>query len=357
MVSSVFKKKYLLFLIFSMLFLSSCASFEQQKQKDEKQEVAEKTYSRFEFALDTAIQIDIFSGGSERILDEAVDILKNFEHQMSYYSEDGELNKINSAPANQEVVLSDTMFEVLKIAQDVYRLSNSRFDISIGAVSKLWRDHINAKTLPEDSQISELMKHKGFDNIILMNHRLIKSNDRIKLDLGGIGKGFSADLVKRHLEKSGVTKAILNFGGNLVLMGSTPEDPYKIGIQDPFGDRNNYFAVLTVGDCAVVTSGSYERNFEIDGKLYHHIIDSETGYPVDNSLTSVTVITDSSAYADALSTAFFTMGLSEGMKLANSLENVSAYFVSKSKKVYCSKYSDKSIIITDKRYKLIRFDH
>lgn len=355
--SSFFKKMYLVFFILSLLLLSSCTVFDQGQEKTEKKDVAEKTYSRFEFALDTAIQMDIYSGGNERILDEAIDILKNFENQMSYYSEDGELNKINSAPANQEIVLSDTMFEVLKIAQDVYQLSNSRFDISIGAVSKLWRDHINSKTLPDDAEISELMEYKGFDNIILMNNRLIKSNDKLELDLGGVGKGFSADLVKRHLEKSGVTKAILNFGGNLVLMGSTPEDPYKIGIQDPFGDRNNYFAVLTVGDCAVVTSGSYERNFEVDGKLYHHIIDSQTGYPVDNSLTSVTVITDSSAYADALSTAFFTMGLSEGMKLANSLENVSAYFVSKSKKVYCSKYSDKNIIITDKRYKLIRFDN
>ena len=357
MVSGFLKKIYLLCFIFIILLFSSCTVLDMEKQQNEKKEIVEKTYSRFEFALDTAIQIDIYSGGNERILDESVDILENFEKQMSYYSEDGELKKINLAPANQELMLSDTMFEVLKIAQDVYRLSESNFDITIGALSKLWREHIQAKTLPDESEIAELMKYKGFNNIILMNNRLIKNNDKLELDLGGIGKGFSADLVKRHLEKSGVTKAILNFGGNLVLMGATPDDPYKIGIQDPFGDRNNYFAVLTVGDCAVVTSGSYERNFEKDGKLYHHIIDSKTGYPVDNSLTSVTVIADSSAYADALSTAFFTMGLSDGMKLANSLENVSVYFVSKSKNVYCSKHSNKNIIITDKRYKLISFDN
>lgn len=360
MLKCKFKKFRLLVLVLSLLLLVSCTlntkKPEQTKPISKKTMTNEKSYSRFEFAFDTAIKIDVFSGGSERILDKSVDIIKDIEERMSFYAEKGELNQVNRSPADIEIEISDELFEVLNIAQDVYIASSGKFDVAIGELTELWRKYALKKTPPDETKISEVLKEQGFDNIILMNHHIIKTNPYVKIDLGGIAKGYAADLVSRFLEESKVTRAILNFGGNLVLLNSENGDPFTIGIQDPFGDKNIFFAVLKIKEGSVVTSGDYERFYEVDGKRYHHIVDVDTGFPVDNTLTSVTVVAKDSAYADAYSTAFFSLGLSDGLKLANSLEDVDAYFVTKNRKIYCSKNAKDKLDLIDNRYKIVELD-
>lgn len=354
-----FEKKYLIILSMCFLFLVSCVPNEFKSDGTEfvsKKEKKEDIYTRFEFAFDTAVKMEVFSGGSERILDDSIDIIKNIEERMSFYSKTGELNFINTSPSDVELEISNELFEILNVAQDVYISSNGKFDVAIGEITQLWREYANEKMIPNEQKINELIKEQGFNNFILMNHHIIKTNPHVKIDLGGIAKGYAADLVSRFLQESGVTKALLNFGGNLVLLNSENNDSFSIGIQDPFNAKNMYFAILKVNNASVVTSGDYERYYEVDGKKYHHIIDVDTGFPVDNGLTSVTVVAKSSAYADAYSTAFFSLGLSEGLRLANSLDDVDVYFVTKNKKVYCSKNAIKNIELIDNRYKLVEFE-
>lgn len=354
-----FNRFGLFIIVLSLLLLSSC-SFDTGKVEHTKpipKKVAnEKLFSRFEFAFDTAIKIDVFSGGSERILDKVIDIIKDVEDRMSYYSEKGELRYVNDSPADVEIEISNELFEVLNIAQDVYIASGGKFDVAIGELTELWRQYAAKKMPPNEEEIANVLKEQGFNNIILMNNHIIKTNPHVKIDLGGIAKGYAADLVCRFLQDSNVTRAILNFGGNLVLLNSENGEPFHIGIQDPFGEKNIFFAVLKVQEGSVVTSGDYERFYELDGKKYHHIVDVENGFPVDNTLTSVTVVAKQSAYADAYSTAFFSLGLTEGLKLANSLEDVDAYFVTKNRKIYCSKNAKQNIDLMDSRYKIVEFD-
>ena len=134
--------------------------------------------------------------------------------------------------------------------------------------------------------------------------------------MGGIAKGFIADKVKQYLKSKGVTSAVINLGGNTLLIGSKQGQNFSVGLQKPFGKNGELSAVLNLTDKTVVTSGIYQRYFKFENKIYHHIIDPKTGYPSDNEITSVTVITDSSTVADGLSTACLNLGVDEGTKLA-----------------------------------------
>ena len=157
------------------------------------------------------------------------------------------------------------------------------------------------------------------------------------IDLGGIAKGYAADEAIRIFRQYGIKSALIDLGGNLYALGTKPDGkPWKIGLQNPFGTRGDIFATLHVVDKTLVTSGTYERYFVQDGKRYHHILDTSTGYPVENGLMSVTIISDSSIDADALSTTVFALGLKDGMELVERLKQVDAVFVSTDYKLYTS---------------------
>ena len=158
------------------------------------------------------------------------------------------------------------------------------------------------------------------------------------IDLGAIAKGFIADRIKEYLLENNVQSALINLGGNVLLVGSKPNgDDFKVGIQKPFEDRNETIAIMELSDVSIVSSGIYERYFKQDDILYHHILNPSTGYPYDTGLTAVTVITNHSVDGDALSTTAFALGLEQGMEFINSLEDVYAVFITKENELY---YSD-----------------
>jgi thiamine biosynthesis lipoprotein len=175
----------------------------------------------------------------------------------------------------------------------------------------------------------------------------------MKVDLGAIAKGYAADEVARILKENGVKHAIINLGGNVMTIGGNPNGkPWRIGIQDPYNPRGEYLGILPIKDKTVVTSGTYERYFIENGKRYHHILDPDTGYPTDNKLDSVSIITDKSIDGDGLSTSTLLLGLDEGMKLIEKLENVEAIFVTSDKQVYVSSGLKKDFTLTNPAFKL-----
>ena len=150
------------------------------------------------------------------------------------------------------------------------------------------------------------------------------------LDLGAVSKGYIADRIKEYLVEEGVKSALIDLGGNVLCIGNRPDGtPFQIGIRQPFADTVSAVTALSVTDQSVVTSGIYERCFTKDGILYHHLLDPGTGYPCENELASVTIISDHSVDGDALSTCCFLMGPQKGMELINSLKDVRAVFLTR----------------------------
>ncbi len=186
-------------------------------------------------------------------------------------------------------------------------------------------------TLPPDTDaLTSVCTHIDYRSIVIDEQAgtVMLTDPDAAIDLGFIAKGYIADRIRDYLVSKNVTSAIINLGGNILCIGSRPDkNPFRVAVQYPFGQTGDMITTLSIRDQSVVTSGVYERFVEADGVRYHHILDPRTGYPAENSLLSVTIITDSSTDADALSTACFLLGLSDGMALIESLSDTEALFI------------------------------
>jgi thiamine biosynthesis lipoprotein len=262
--------------------------------------------------LDTVITITIYDGDPDA-LNGAITLCKNYENLLSKTVQSSDVYKINHSNDTPTDVSPDTA-ELLKTALDIAKTSNGAFDPTILPLVEIW-DVRNRTAPPSETEIKDSLDYVNHRNVII-NGTAVTVKENAKIDLGGIAKGFIADKVKQYLMSKGVTSAVINLGGNTLLIGSKQGQNFSVGLQKPFGKNGELSAVLNLTDKTVVTSGIYQRYFKFDNKIYHHIIDPKTGYPCDNEITSVTVITDSSTVADGLSTACLNLGIDKGIKLA-----------------------------------------
>ena len=268
--------------------------------------------SSTQIMMDTVVTVTIYDGNDD-VLTGAMQLCKNFENLLSKTIEGSDVYKINHSNG-QPVTVADDTAELLSIALDISGKSGGAFDPTVLPLVELW-DVNNATSAPDDADITAALTSVGYQNIQLEGNKVTAKNGAT-LDLGGIAKGFIADKVAVYLKEKGVKSAIINLGGNTVLVGGKNGGDFSVGVQKPFGKQNELCATVMLSDKTAVTSGTYQRYFEQNGKLYHHIIDPKTGYPTDNGLTAVTVVTDSSAVADGLSTACLILGVEKGKALA-----------------------------------------
>lgn len=306
------------------------------------------------YLLGTQVSITLYDNQKDSIIDEAFQRISEIETKMSINSDNpSEITKLNEASGIQEVKLSEDTFFVLEKGKYYSQLSNGEFDITIGPIVKLWNIGTPEAAIPDEKILSEKLNLVDYNNLTLNKE---KSTAKLELsgmivDLGGIAKGYAADEVYSILKKHGVNHAIINLGGNILALGTNVNNqPWKIGIQDPYNTRNDYLGIVEVADKSVVTSGIYERYFEQDGVRYHHILDPQTGYPADNGIAGVSIITDKSIDADGLSTSTFLLGVEKGMALIESLENTEAIFITTDKKVYLSSGLKNNFILVNKEY-------
>ncbi|HEY8500906.1 MAG TPA: FAD:protein FMN transferase, partial [Clostridia bacterium] len=211
--------------------------------------------------------------------------------------------------------------------------------ISIGSLVDLWDIQSSSPHLPSGDEIEQALEKVDYNKIIVNsdNNTMLLAEQGMSIDLGAIAKGFIADRLVEYLSETKVRSAMLNLGGNLYLYGSKPDGSlWQIGIRNPYGSQGEYIGIIKVKDMSVVTSGIYERYFEIEGKRYHHILNPKTGYPEDNNIASVSIVCPSSIMADGLSTTVFLLGIDKGMKLIESLEKTEAIIITKDKKVFLS---------------------
>lgn len=280
-----------------------------------------ESVSKTAFGLDTVITITIYDGNSddESTLDGCFSLLKDYESLFSRTIEGSDVYKINHASGSTVYVASDT-FELIQLAVSYAEMSGGLIDPTIGSVSELWDFHSDSPSLPDEGALNEAVKHVNYKKITLDEgaQSITLSDPESKIDLGFIAKGYIADKIKEYLLDKGVKSAVINLGGNVLAVGSKPDgSPFKIGIQDPKQPTGTPYTTLEIADKSVVSSGSYERNFVVDGITYHHIFNPKTGYPADTDLASASIITDSSVEGDALSTYLFVLGKAKAEEYAS----------------------------------------
>ena len=292
-------------------------------------------------ALDTVISIQIYDSKDESLIEHCQTICEEYEAKFSRTIETSEVSQINAAGGAPVEVSKDT---VTLIKKGIYygKMSDGAFDITIGTVSSLWDFKSEDPAPPSDDEIAEALTHVNYRKIQIDGNTVRLLDPAAKLDLGAIAKGYIADRLKDYLKEEGVRHALINLGGNVLAIGNKLDgSDFNIGIQKPFDADGEPITSVRLNNQSVVTSGTYQRCFEKDGTLYHHILSTSTGKPCNNGLNSVTIITDSSLTADALSTTCFLLGPEKGMKLINQLDNVDAVFIDTNNEITYSRNFDK----------------
>lgn len=293
-----------------------------------KAQMQEKT-SRSGFYFDTVITLTIYGPvrDSEAILDDAFLLCESYEQTFSRTLDGSDIKNINDA-AGQSVTVSRDTVCLLEAALYYAELSDGKIDPTIAPVKDLW--NFDDSALPDSDALAAACSHVDYHHVVLNKetNTVTLTDPDAKLDLGFIAKGYIADRLKDYLLSQGVAHAVIDLGGNVLCIGSRPDgSAYRVGIRYPFGDASDIITALSCSDKSIVTSGIYERCFTLDDMIYHHILDTGTGYPVRNNLLSVTILSSSSVQGDALSTLCYIYGLEDGMALIESLDDVEAVFI------------------------------
>ncbi|MBQ4528128.1 MAG: FAD:protein FMN transferase [Clostridia bacterium] len=290
----------------------------------------EKKATETAMCLDTIVTVTCYADTQEKAdkaAKAAISEVQRIELLLSAYIETSDIYQINQNAATTPVKVSDETVSVLSKALDFCEKTSGAFDITIKPLVELWNIKAENPQVPTDEQIGAARDKVDYKSVVIEDGYVRFLKEGMKIDLGGAAKGYAADKVFEVLKKHGIKNALIDLGGNIYAMGRSESDaPWKIGLQDPDKERGEHFYVMELSDKTCVTSGSYERYFEKDGKIYHHIIDPETGYPADGNLLSVSVSGDSSFEADMLSTAIFVMGTEEFEKIKSNF-NYDKYVV------------------------------
>lgn len=314
----------------------------------------EEEHSKEAFMMGTIISLKYYGKDGEKALEESLKRINEIEEEMSLNIEESEIAKINSKAGEEPVRVSEDVFKVIDKGIYYGQLSNGAFDITIRPVDALWAIGTDKERVPKDEEIKNALKYINYKDIEVDKNKnsMFLKKKNMGIDLGGIAKGYTADELVKVLKKYDINRGLINLGGNLYVYGGKEDGtPLNIGIQDPKGDKGEHFAVVKVKNKSVVTSGNYERYFLKDGKRYHHIMDTKTGYPAENGIISSTIISDNSIDGDALSTATYVLGLQDAMNLIDTLDGVEAIFVTEDNKVYTSKgISKDNFNIDNKEY-------
>jgi len=335
--------KQILMALAAVLFFSACAPRAQGE------------ISRTDYVLGTVCSVRLIEGGSTKTNDEIFERLRQIEDRMSANKDGTEIATVNAAAGGAPVKVSADTFYVISKALDYAKLTQGGFDPTVGPLVKLWNIGSEGAKVPPKEAIAAAVKLIDYRKVELDHKNLtvrLKSPG-MRLDLGAIAKGYSADEVASICERHRVKAAVVDLGGNVLVYGAKKDgSPWRVGVQDPKSDRGEYLGLVTGKNMTVVTSGIYERFFIENGVRYHHILDTKTGYPATNSLVSVSIVAERSIDADGLSTSVFALGLENGMKLVKSLPGVNAIFVDDKNRVFLSPGANKIFSLTNKDYTL-----
>ena len=308
--------------------------------------------SRTEFVLGTSCTVTLYDHPTEDAMAACFHRLHEIDRRMSVNAPGSELDEVNAQAGRKPVHVTADVFTVMKRALVLAGLSGGLFDPTVGPLVKLWGINTDHARVPSPAEIAAARRLIDWHDVVMDESAgtIYLTRAGMQIDLGGVAKGFAADEIVGLLSARGIKSALIDLGGNIFAMGSKVDgSPWRIGVQNPDAPRGTYFGIATVVNKTLVTSGIYERFFIKDGKRYHHIMDTRTGYPVDNGLESVTVITDRSFDADGVTLSLFSLGPALGLELGKKL-GVEAIIVAADHRVYATEGARKVFAITDPQF-------
>ena len=325
---------------------SSCR---QQKQK----------FSEYSFDyFDTVTTITGYADSQEdfdAVADEILSLLEEYHKMFTiYHRYEGMENlcTINELVDGEHrtATVDRRIIDMLLYAKQAYELTGGKVNVAMGSVLSIWHEYRedgmdepwNAQ-LPPMEQLQEAAQHTDIEKVLIDEQActVTLADPQMRLDVGAIAKGYAVEMIAQHMEQKGIDGYVINVGGNVRTLGAKPDGSgWTVGVENPDVSDEGYLAYLQLSGKSLITSGSYQRYYVVAGKRYHHIIDSATLMPADY-FTSVSIVCDSSADGDALSTALFCMTYQEGLALIESLEGVEAMWLTTSgEKYYSSGFSD-----------------
>jgi thiamine biosynthesis lipoprotein len=291
---------------------------------------------RAEVAMNTVCVITLFERRHDDVYRKVFNRIHEIENLMSTTIPSSDVSRVNAAAGIEPIQVHHDTFKVIKRAVYFAELSGGAFDPTVGPLVSLWGIGSESQRVPSQDEIDNVLLLVNWNNIELDTraYTVFLKRHGMALDLGAIAKGYAADEAAAVIKAAGIRRAIVDLGGNIVIVGEKKDkSPWRVGIQSPGEIRGSFIGILQVTAKTIVTSGVYERYFIEDGVHYHHLFDPFSGYPVQNDLLSVAIITDISMDADALSTAVFVLGYENGMKLINTLQGVDAVFIFEDKNI------------------------
>lgn len=304
-----------------------------------------KPISRSDFLLNTFVTVTLYDSEDTAILDQAMALCREYENRLSKTITSSEIYSLNHrSPEETTFTLTKDTAGLIRKGLHYSEVSDGAFDITVEPLSSLW-DFTSGKTiLPPAADIEAAALRTGWKNLKLEGDTLTFLSHDTSIDLGAIAKGFIADRLKEYLESKNVKSAIINLGGNVLCIGGKPDGtPFRIGLQKPFDSYSEIIADLDIDGLSVVSSGVYERHFVLDGKNYHHLLNPKTGYPYENGLVAVTIVSEKSVDGDALSTTCFSLGLEQGIELLDSMDNTFGYFITEDGYIHYSEGAEELI--------------
>lgn len=289
--------------------------------------------NQFDFTVITASENE-----AEKLFEVAITEIQRIEKLLTTFSNDSITAKINEMAGIQAVEVDDEVFQLIKRAQFISKITQGAFDISYGSLDKkFWNFDLQMTSLPNPNEAKKSVALINYENIILdeTNQTVFLKNKGMRIGFGGIGKGYAAEMAKKKLIEANVESGIVNASGDLSAWGFQENgEPWTIGIANP-NQKNAIFSAFKITNRAVATSGNYEKFVIINNKKYSHTIDPKTGYPV-SGIKSVTILAENAEIADALATPVTVMGIDIGLDFINQLKNIGCIIVDDNNKTYFS---------------------
>lgn len=349
------KKTGILFLfLLPLLVLTGCGHSAQTKQV----ELLSNPYSRTEFLMGTVVTVKIYDKGRADVLKPVFNRIQALADATTVEDKkaQSEIDQVNAQAGIKPVTVSKDIYRMIKIGKMYSERSDGNFDLTIGPLTKLWHIGYDDARKPEQNEIDRVLPLIGYKRMILNNqkHTIFLKDKGMRLDLGAIAKGFITDEVVRVLHKENVHAALVDLGGNIFVLGKSPfKSKWNVGIQDPFSSRGKIIGKIKESNQSIVTSGIYERYITVKGKKYHHLLNPNDGYPFNNDVAGVSVITNRSTEGDALSTVLFSDGVQGGLAYAKKW-GIKAVFITRDKKVYVTPNLKDNFVLTNNNFTQVK---
>lgn len=348
------KKVCTVFLIILLALATGC----QPQERSKGVEISDNPVSKTDFLMGTVVTVSIYDNGKEEVLKPVFQRIRELADATTVEDKVGhsEIDKINQNAGDKPVKVSKDIYRMLKVGASYSKDSNGLFDLTIGPLSRLWHIGFPDARKPAQSEIDKVLPLIDYQKMVLNDSKqtVFLKEKGMRLALGAIAKGFITDEAVDVLKAHDVQSAIVDLGGNIFVVGESPSgNKWNVGIQNPLSPRGEIVGKIAESNKTIVTSGIYERFIKVGGKSYHHLLNPENGYPFDNDIAGVSVITDRSVNGDGLSTTLFAEGVKAGFEKAEKLKGVEAIFVTRDKKIYVTSGLKKNFVLTDKAFEVV----